>query len=298
MKKLFLTLLLLANSVFAASNNDVIVTIGYGAGGTNTIIRTFAADADEVGALKFIPEERPGANGSIALKTYFNSPPTNKSILGVSGGQVLFEPLVHPENNYIARLKIIGPVIASPLAVAVKADSKFKNLDSLFDKTIPAQRINIAVGGESHEMLVKQIAKYSHHDIQAIRYKGGADQYTALMGGHVDMEVDAYGALKQKLPTIRVLGVAQPSSIDKVPSLTKYAPIPTMVNFFAIAVNKDTENIQEITKAITVGFIKADRIDSYKENGYVVDLNPKSDYVEREVLPTYKKWVKLLNQSK
>ena len=295
MKKILaITLLLLTNTIFAANPNEVIVTIGYGAGGTNTIIRTFAADADQVGVLKFIPEEKPGANGSIALKMYFNNQPTNKSILGVSGGQVLFEALVHPENNYINQLKFIGPVIASPLAVAVKADSKFKNLDSLFDKTIPAQRINIAVGGESHEMLVKQIAKYSHHDVQAIRYKGGADQYTALMGGHVDMEVDAYGALKQKLPTIRVLGVAQPTPIDKVPSLTKYAPIPTMVNFFAIAVNKNTPNIQEVTKAITIGFIKADRVDSYKENGYVIDMNSNSDYVEREVIPTYKKWLKLL----
>ena len=295
MKKILaITLLLLTNTIFAANPNEVIVTIGYGAGGTNTIIRTFAADADQVGVLKFIPGEKPGANGSIALKMYFNNQPTNKSILGVSGGQVLFEALVHPENNYINQLKFIGPVIASPLAVAVKADSKFKNLDSLFDKTIPAQRINIAVGGESHEMLVKQIAKYSHHDVQAIRYKGGADQYTALMGGHVDMEVDAYGALKQKLPTIRVLGVAQPTPIDKVPSLTKYAPIPTMVNFFAIAVNKNTPNIQEVTKAITIGFIKADRVDSYKENGYVIDMNSNSDYVEREVIPTYKKWLKLL----
>ena len=87
MKKIsLLALLLLSTAVFATPENDVIVTIGYGAGGTNTIIRTFAADADNIGALKFIPEERPGANGSIALKNYFNNTPTNKSILGVSGG--------------------------------------------------------------------------------------------------------------------------------------------------------------------------------------------------------------------
>lgn len=295
MKKLLL-LLLIAGNVWA--NDTVTVTVGYGAGGTNTIIRTFAADADNAGTLKFILEERPGANGSIALRTYFNNPPTNKSILGISGGQVLFEALVRPENNYIDRLKFIGPVIASPLCVAVKSDSKFKNLDSLFDKSIPAQRINIAVGGESHEMLVKQLARYSHHDIQAIRFKGGSEQYTALMGGHVDMAIDAYGAMKQKLPTVRILGVAQANPIDKVPSLTKYAPIPTMVNFFAIAINKDTQDTQELTKAITLGFIKADRMDSYKETGYIVDMNPNSDYVIREVIPTYKKWTKLLNATK
>lgn len=296
MKKLLFVLILLSTSVFGANPNEIIVTIGYGAGGTNTIIRTFAADADNAGTLKFIPEERPGANGSIALKTYFSTPPTNKSILGTSGGQVLFEALVHPENNYIPRLKVIGPVLTSPLAIAVKSDSKFKTADDLFDKKIPKQNINIAVGGESHEMLVKQIAKYSHHDIQAVRYKGGGDQFAALMGGHVEMVVDAYGSLNQKGTQVRILGVTQPNGVGSIPSLSKYAPIPSMVNYFGMTVNKDTVNIQEITKAITVGFIKADRIDFYKAQGYNIDINPNSDYIEREVVPAYNKWRKLLNK--
>ena len=295
MKKLLL-LLLIAGNVWA--NDTVTVTVGYGPGGTDTIIRTITSDAEANSDFKFTVENKAGANGVIALKSYFAQPASSKIALGVSGGQVLFEALVHPENNYIDRLKFIGPVITSPLCVAVKSNSKFKNLDSLFDKSIPAQRINIAVGGESHEMLVKQLANYSHHDIQAIRFKGGSEQYTALIGEHVDMAVDAYGAMKLKLPTVRILGVAQTNPIDKVPSLTKYAPIPTMVNFFAIAINKDTQDTQELTKTITLGFIKADRMDSYKETGYIVDMNPNSDYVIREVIPTYKKWTNLLNAIK
>jgi len=298
MKKIILiALLFLSATVFAASDNDIMITVGYGPGGTNTIIRTFAADADNNGKLKFIVQERPGANGSIALKNYFDSTPSNKSILGVADGQVLFEALVRPENNYINQLKIIGPVISSPLAVAVKANSKFTSIESLFDKKIPKQKINIASGGESHDMLIKQITKYSHHDIQSIRFKGGNDQYTAVMGGHVDMVVDAYGALKLKGSTLRILGIAQPTSIDGVPSISKYAPVPALVNFFAIAVNKNTTDIHEITKAITIGFISADRVDIYKTNGYNIDMNSNSDYVDREVIPTYKKWIKLLGKN-
>lgn len=296
MKKLLISLLLLSSSVFANQSNEITVTIGYGPGGTNTIIRTFVADASNAGNLKFIVEERPGANGSIALKNYFSNPPTNKSILGTSGGQVLFEALVRPENNYIPRLKVIGPVLTSPLAIAVKSDSKFKSASELFDKKIPKQRINIAVGGESHEMLVNQISKYSHHDIQAIRYKGGGDQFTALMGGHVDMVADAYGSLNQRTTQVRILGVTQPNGAGNIPSLSKYAPIPVMHNYFGMTVNRETLDLQELTRDITVGFIRADRVDFYKAQGYNIDMNINNDYIDREVLPAYNKWRKLLNK--
>lgn len=296
MKNLLLSLLFLSVNVWANNTNEVIVTVGYGPGGTNTIIRTFASDASNAGNTKYIVEERPGANGSIALKTYFSNSPTNKSILGTSGGQVLFEALVRPENNYIPRIKIIGPVLTSPLSIAVKSDSKFKSASELFDKKIPKQRINIAVGGESHEMLVNQIAKYSHHDIQSIRYKGGNDQFTAVMGGHVDMIIDAFGSLNQRGTQVRILGVTQPNGAGTIPSLSKYAPVPTMLNYFGMTINRDTPDIQELVRDITIGFIRADRVDFYKAQGYNIDLNPNNDYAEREVLPAYNKWRKLLNK--
>jgi len=283
---------------WTTESDDVVVTVGYGAGGANTIIRTFVSDADTAGRLKFIVLERPGANGSIALKTYFEKPQTNKSILGTSGGQVLFEALVHPENNFIDRLKVIGPVITSPLAIAVRPDSKFKSIGDLFDKKIPRQSINIAVGGESHEMLVKQIAKYSHHDIQAIRYKGGNEELMALLSGQVDMVSDAYGSLNLRGSQVRILGVAQPTGINGVPSITKYAPVPTLVNYFGITVSRDTKDIDLLVRSITVGFMKANRVNFYKEQDYNIDMNPKNDYIEREVEPTYNKWVKILDVSK
>lgn len=300
MKKLLLLLLLISSICYANSTNDITVTVGYGPGGTNTITRTFTADAENASQLNFIVEERPGANGSIALKNYLKQAPSNKSIVGVSGGQVLFEALVHPENNFINQLKIIGPVVYSPLAIAIKnnGNGKISSLNDLFDKKIPKQVINIASGGESHDMLIKQIAKYSHHDIQAVRYKGGAEEYTAVMGGHVDAEVDSFGALKQREPSLRIIGVAQPTAIGAVPSINKFAPIPTMVNYFAIAINKDATDIQELIKAITLGFIRSDRVDIYKEQGYSVDLNSNSDYTTRVVDPTYKKWIEILNKSK
>lgn len=287
MKKILL-ILLFATNVWA--NDTVTVTVGYGPGGTDTIIRILAADAGANSDFKFAVENKAGANGVIALKSYFAQPASGKNVLGVSGGQILFEAITNPENNFMDRLKFVGPVLSSPLAIGVNSTSKFKSLDKLFDKNIPRQRINIAVAGESHNMLVEQLKKYSHHDIQAIRYKGSTEAYTALLGGHVDMQSDAYGFFKQKENAVRILGVADANAIDGVPSLQKYAPTANIVNFFAIAVNRDVPDTRNLADALTVGFVRANRSEYFKNQGYSVDMNRKSDYVDRVVVPTYRKW--------
>lgn len=288
MKKLLLLLLFVGN---AWANDTVNVTVGYGPGGTDTIIRTLTSDAEANSDFKFTVENKAGANGVIALKSYFSQPASGKNVLGVSGGQVLFEAITNPENNFMDRLKFIGPVLSSPLAIGVSSKSKFKSLDKLFDKTVPRQRINIAVAGESHNMLVEQLKKYSHHDIQAVRYKGSTEAYTALLGGHVDMQSDAYGFFKQKENSVRILGVADANAIDGVPSLHKYAPTANLVNFFAVAVNRDIADTRNLADALTVGFVRANRYEYFKNQGYNIDMNRKSDYVDRVVVPTYKKWI-------
>jgi tripartite-type tricarboxylate transporter receptor subunit TctC len=283
-----LVVLALMLSLVAHSKEPVKVIVGYGPGGTDTIIRTLALDAENSSNLNFVVENQAGANGSIALRKYFSTN-DNKSLLGVSGGQVLFEPLANPQNNWIPQLRLIGPVLKSPLALATAPSGKIKKLSDLFDKSIPRMRINIATAGESHQMLVTIIAKASHHDIEGVRFKGSSDGFTALMGGHVDLMSDAYGFFKQR-PELVTLTVAQAESMDNVPSLHKYIADATLVNFFGIAVNTDRMDFKETETAFQAGFLKNNRKDYFEKLGYSVDLNKKSDYVTREVVPTFNKW--------
>ena len=218
------------------------VTLGYGPGGTDSIIRSMTLDTESVGKIQFLVVNKPGANGSIAVREYLKESPSNLNMLGVSGGQILFEALVNPDNNFINSLKFVGPVLTSPLAIAVNADSDIKSIADLFDRSIPKRKINIAVGGESHQMLVDLISKHSHHDIQGVRFKGGNDGYTALRGRHVDVQVDVYGYFSTFVPDIRILAVAQKNNMPLAPSIHKWVPAATMVNFFAIAINKDTQD--------------------------------------------------------
>jgi tripartite-type tricarboxylate transporter receptor subunit TctC len=272
------------------------VTLGYGPGGTDSIIRSMTLDAESVGKIQFLVVNKPGANGSIAVREYLKESPSNLNMLGVSGGQILFEALVNPDNNFINSLKFVGPVLTSPLAIAVNADSDIKSIADLFDRSIPKRKINIAVGGESHQMLVDLISKHSHHDIQGVRFKGGNDGYTALRGRHVDVQVDVYGYFSTFVPDIRILAVAQKNNMPLAPSIHKWVPAATMVNFFAIAINKDTQDTALLESVLKTG-MTADRRQFWESKGYTIDSNLKADYVQRAVVPAYAQWVKILNKT-
>jgi len=272
------------------------VTIGYGPGGTDSIIRSMTLDAENVSKFQFLVINKPGANGSIAVREYLKEPPSNLSMLGVSGGQILFEALVNPENNFINSLKFVGPVLTSPLAIAVPADSDIKSLADLFDRSKPRRRINIATGGESHQMLVNIIAQHSHHDIQGVRFKGSSDAYAALRGKHIEAHIDVYGYFSQYIPDVRILGVAQKSPMKSAPSLHQYVPDATLVNFFAVAINRAQTDTGELEQALRKG-MTVERRRYWETRGYEIDDNIKADYVQRVVIPTYVRWVKILEKS-
>lgn len=296
MKKNLLVLFGMLFAVSAWATDSVKIVVGYGPGNINNVIRMFAADAENHSDLKFRVENKPGANGVIAVKEYLKETPALTSALGASAGQLVFEALANPENNFLKDLKVIGPVIASPLAMAVNTDSNIKSFADLFDRSQPRRRINIATGGESHQMLVNLIAKHSHHDIQGVRFKGGADGFTALRGGHVDAMIDAYGWFTQHVPSIRILGVAQQQNLKHAPSMHRQLPDATLVNWFAIVINRQVRDTRALESALNNGFIKNNRIQQWEDQGYNIDLNPNGDYMDRVAIPTYNKWRGLLGK--
>jgi hypothetical protein len=281
MKFISLLVLLLATSICQATTEcKVIVGFGPG-GGTDFVVRTLINDANTDSSLNCVVENKPGAGGVIAVRTYFENP--DKKVLGVSGGQIFYETLNAPENNFLDKLQVIGPVLYSPMTLGTSPTSKIKKIDDLFDTRISKMQINVATAGAANELLVTILKKYSHHDIVSVRFKSTNDAYTALMGGHVDLQSAEYGFFKIKQTPI--LGIAG-KSIDNIPSLTKYAREANIINFFGLAVSKDNP-APLLEKAVRSSFVKNDRKNFFVSSGYLVDTNERNDFLEREMLPKH-----------
>jgi tripartite-type tricarboxylate transporter receptor subunit TctC len=298
MKKIAFLLVSFLMAGFSHASDNVRVTYGFGLGTGDTVIRTLATDAENQGTTKFRVENKPGAAGVIALREYYKEPASAKSLLGITGGQTVFEAVTNPENNFLDRMRVIGPVVTSPLAIAVNADSEFKTMDDLLDRRKPRRAINIGVGGMFHEAMVTLIAKHSHHDIQAVRFKGGADSFAALRGRHIDAEVNAYGAFLPHVADVRILAVGQPQSLPHAPSMLKWIPEANMVNFFAIAINKEVTDTKPLEKLFADGFTAAQRRQFWESRGFGVDANTKADFVERVMIPELTRWQKVLPAKK
>lgn len=279
------------------ASDPVFITYGFGPGPGDTIIRTLAIDAENQGASKFRVENKPGAGGVIALREYYKLPSSSSKLLGISGGQTVVEPAQNPENNFLPRMRVIGPVITFPLAITVNVDGEFNSMDDFFDRKKPRRTVNIAVGGPIHEMLVTLIAKHSHHDVQAIRFKGGADQAAALRGRHVDAEVNSYGAFLPR-ENVKILAVTQAQALPNAPSILKWVPEANLVNFFAIAINKEVADTKSLERVLTAGFVANKRQDFWQNQGYAVDLNTKADFVERVMIPDLVRLQKILSTNK
>lgn len=284
-------------TTWSYASDPVLVTYGFGPGPGDTIIRTLAIDAENQGTVKFRVENKPGAGGLIALREYYKQPASGNKLLGISGGQTVIEPAQNPENNFLPRMRVIGPVITFPLALAVNADGDFNSMEDFFDRKKPRRTVNIAVGGPVHEALVMLIAKHSHHDVQAIRFKGGADQAAALRGRHVDAEVNSYGAFLPR-ENVKILAVTQAQALPKAPSMLKWIPEANIVNFFAIAVNKEVADTKSLEQVLTAGFAANRRQDFWQAQGYSIDPNPRADFVERVMIPDLARWQKMLSTNK
>lgn len=284
MKNLILSLAFLF-TVPAFSNEEVKVTVGYGPGGTDYVARILTKDAEVTGDTKFIVENKPGANGVIALRSYFQKDNIN-DLVAVSGGQILYEPVVNPQNNFLQELKMIGPVLKSPLTIVSHPKSKIKDINFLFDKSVPGQVVNIATSGESHQFLINLISKHSHHTIQDIRHKGTGESFATLLGEHVDLMIAEYAFFKPRESNINYIATASSTKIGNIPSLNAHVPNAVLINFFGIA-SKTHYNTQKVEKNLREGFIKSNRKEFFENQGYIVDMNSNSDFIQRQVLPSY-----------
>jgi tripartite-type tricarboxylate transporter receptor subunit TctC len=289
--KNFIFLILTLLSVPALASETIKVTVGYGAGGgTDYVARILTKDAEIVSGTTFIVENRSGANGVIALRSYFQKN-ENNHLVAVSGGQILYEPIVNPQNNFLQDLKVIGPVLKSPLIIVSHPESKIKNINFLFDKSVPGQVINVATAGESHQFLIDLISKHSHHDIQEIRHKGTGESFITLAGKHVDLMIAELAFFKPREVSVNYIASASSTEIGNIPLLKKYVPEAILINFFGIAAktHQDTEIIE---KNLRDGFVKENRKGFFENQGYIIDMNPNSDFIQREVLPSYQSLIR------
>lgn len=181
--------------------------------------------ADSLGQ-KFVVENRPGGEGSIAMAALMTSPADGYTILSSTGSMAL--AMAKDTMRYTPDDFIVLPALQSePSAIAVRNDSPLKTMGD-FVAAVRASPDTMSVGGFStagfHQYVLFRLQEIAGFKAVWVPFKGGQDATVALLGGHIQAAlITPSTALSQyRAGEIRFLGVSTGERNEYMPDVPTF----------------------------------------------------------------------------
>ena len=233
MKKFLAAVLFILPALAAAQDypaKPIRIVVPYPPGGASDVTaRLLGQKLAESWGQQAVVDNRPGANGIVALEHVAKSAPDGYTLLMANLGPNAINPAVYSKLPYDA-LKDFAPVTLTTLVPQVLVASPTlpaKNVRELVEmaKSNPGQ-INYGTGGNgsANHLAVELMAAMAGIKLTAVPYKGDAQAMTDAMSGQVLLTLPTVVAA---LPHIKS-GKLRPLAVttkQRVPSL---ADVPTM----------------------------------------------------------------------
>lgn len=196
-------------------SRPVRIFVPYGPGGVGDItMRLLAQKMSENTGQQFVIENRPGAGGSLSAKGALGAEPDGYSLAVTGNGQAISMTLFKARTyDVLADFTQVSITATFEMLLAVKNDSRFKNLQDLLDfaRRNPGKLTLGAINPGSTQNLSAYLFKQtSGAEVTIVPYKTTPEVVTALLRGDIDMGFDFYagyqGALADK--QIRILATS------------------------------------------------------------------------------------------
>ncbi|MDO9413588.1 MAG: tripartite tricarboxylate transporter substrate binding protein [Pseudolabrys sp.] len=199
------------------------LVVGFAPGGGNDILARIIAEKLSVATgNSFIVENRPGANGIIAIDAAKRSEPNGLTILVGPSSGMTFNPIVLKTIPYdpVKDFDPIAMVGSFPLVVVVNADSPLKTLADLVAaaKAKPGE-VAYSSAASSFRVATEAFTQRAGITMQNVPYRGSAPAATAIMTNDVAVN---FGDISAVLPLIeggklRALAVTTAKRIPSLP---------------------------------------------------------------------------------
>ncbi len=214
--------------------------------GTDTSARYFARKMTEMTGQTVIVENRPGANGFLAVKAVLSAPADGNTVFVGSNSTLavnvaLFRKLPYDPQTDFAPLTMM---MRAPALLAVPADSPYKTLAELIaGARAKPGTLNYGSGSAGYQLMAELFKEQAHLDIQNVPFKGANEALTAVASGTVDLTFADITASNElvKGNRIRALAVASdkraavlpnvpPAAEAGLPGFTAYVWVGAMVS--------------------------------------------------------------------
>lgn len=229
------SLALLVTSGFAhaqsayPSEKPVTMLVPFAAGGgTDILARLLADKLGEELKQSFVVQNKPGANGLIAIRSMEQSKADGYTLLLGSSSTHMLAPLMSDEKNFINELQkkstVVSIIADTPLVLAINSKSNIGNLNDMLKL---AQNKSLTFGtfgtGTSPHVLGEVLATNTKTMLDHVPYKGSSLAVNDLRGGHIDSVFLTIAAVNtqidaNELRPLAVTGIRRVPTLPSVPT--------------------------------------------------------------------------------
>jgi tripartite-type tricarboxylate transporter receptor subunit TctC len=144
-------------------------------------------------------ENRPGANGRIAVAALLAAPPDGYTLLVTDGAILTINPLLYANLSYNPKdILPIAMLARAPMFLAMNPKVPAASFAELiaYARAHPGQ-LNYGSGGiaSTHHLSMEAFAAALKLDMRHVPFKGTGEAVPALLGGHIELLFSAYPSL-------------------------------------------------------------------------------------------------------
>jgi tripartite-type tricarboxylate transporter receptor subunit TctC len=229
----FTTALLAALSLAGTSHaaQPVKLVVAFPPGGpADTLARVLAKELSEELKESVIVENKPGANGAIAITYVMRSPADGSVLFLSSAGAIAINPALYPSLPYKPQedLTPISLVVHTPEVLVVAPGNPSRSAADFVtasrQRAKPATLASSGIGSMPH-MAIELFKQQTKVGFLHVAYKGAAPAISDTIGGHVEA---FFGDVSGLMPFINdkqlvALGVAAPQRLKALPNVPTLA---------------------------------------------------------------------------
>lgn len=218
-----------AQETFPSRNIHFIVPLPPGSG-SDTSARYYAKQLSELAKVPVIVENKPGANGLIAVQAVLGAKPDGYTILIGSNSPLATNAALYKKLSYdpIADLSAVSMMMKGPMLLIVPANAPHKTMAEFIEaaKKQPG-KLNYGAGTPAYQLFTERFNELAGTKIAHVPYKGTSEVIQAVVGGTLDFGiVDITGSMElAKTGKVRALAVSATKRVPQLPDVPTTAEV-------------------------------------------------------------------------
>ncbi len=232
----------------------------------DTVARIYGRHLETRMGQSVVVENRPGANGTIAVSAMMGAPANGYTLIVTDGGIYSANPALYSNLSYSEKdLKPMAILARAPLFLAVHPKIEANTLAE-FIAHVRANPGKLNYGssgvGSVHHFTVVAMSAALKLDMVHVPFKGTGESVPALLGGHIDVLFSAFPSLSGAAETKKVKFLAANSAkrstlAPELPAIAELIPdfdFAPIIGIYgrtgtpAAAIQKIAANVIEIAK--------------------------------------------------